>query len=184
MDNKVYLKNQFPINLTILRHAVSHQGKGVQYMILRRKAIAVFCVILVLSAALCSCAGDDSAYLKAVEAGYSGTAETFAAALVGECAPNAGATAYELAVESGYSGSMEAWMKLLTGVESRDQGKAAYDVAVENGYGGSLAQWVTSLVPDPDGMGLSKEGEAHTEYEIACLYGFEGTFIEWLVSLI
>ena len=75
-------------------------------------------------------------------------------------------------------------MKLLTGVASHDPNKAAYDVAVENGYEGSLAQWVTSLVPEPDAMGLSKEGEAHTEYEIACVYGFEGTFIEWLVSLI
>ena len=128
-----------------------------------RKVIAIFCVTILLAAVLCSCAKNDNAYLNAVEAGYSGTAEEFAAALVGECADNAGASAYELAFENGYSENMEAWMKLLTGVESHDPNKAAYDVAVENGYEGSLAQWVTSLVPEPESMGLSEEGEDRTE---------------------
>lgn len=170
--------------LFILLEAVYDQGKGVRKMNFGRKVIAIFCVTILLAAVLCSCAKNDNAYLNAVEAGYSGTAEEFAAALVGECADNAGASAYELAFENGYSENMEAWMKLLTGVESHDPNKAAYDVAVENGYEGSLAQWVTSLVPEPESMGLSEEGEDRTEYEIACLYGFEGTFIEWLVSLI
>jgi hypothetical protein len=163
---------------------ISSQEKGLRDMNLGRKVIAIFCVTVLLAVLLCSCAKNDNAYLSAVEAGYSGTAEEFAAALVGECADNAGASAYELAFENGYSENLEAWMKLLTGVASHDPNKATYDVAVENGYEGSLAQWVTSLVPEPDAMGLSKEGEAHTEYEIACVYGFEGTFIEWLVSLI
>lgn len=170
--------------LIILLWAVHDQGKGVRNMKFVRKVIAIFCVTILLAVAFCSCAKNDNAYLNAVEEGYSGTAEEFAAALVGECAENAGASAYELAFEKGYTEDREAWMKLLTGIESYDLNKAAYEVAVENGYKGSLAQWVTSLVPDPAALGISEDGEDRTEYEMACLYGFEGTFIEWLVSLI
>lgn len=97
-----------------------------------RKGILVFCAVMLAAVMCASCAKTDLAYTAAVKHGYAGSAEEFAAALVGECAENAGASAYELACENGYKESLESWMKLLTGTASQATDKTAYDVAVED----------------------------------------------------
>lgn len=150
-----------------------------------RKKLPVLLLVLLLLCGLAGCsAGEERSYDRARAQGYGGTAEQFAAALVGECAENAGASAYELARAQGYTGTEGEWISLLTGAEGPAAGKSAYEQAVAAGYTGDLAQWVSEQVPDPQSLGRSQEGEARTEYELALAYGFEGTFVQWLVSLI
>ena len=87
----------------------------------------------------------DSAYVLAVENGYTGTEEEWLASLKGNQGDN-GLTAYELAVENGYTGTVAEWLADL-------EGASAYELAVEAGYEGTKAEWLESLNGE-DGSGL------------------------------
>ena len=91
-----------------------------------------------------------SAYLVAVEAGYTGTLEEWLSDLVGATGATGadGLSAYLVAVEAGYTGTLEEWLSSLVGATGAtgSDGLSAYQVAVEAGYTGTLQEWLSSLV--------------------------------------
>ena len=125
-----------------------------------------------------------SAYLVAVEAGYTGTLEEWLSDLVGPTGATGadGLSAYQVAVEAGYTGTLEEWLSGLvgaTGVTGAD-GLSAYQVAVEAGYTGTLEEWLSGLVGTTGATGA----DGLSAYQVAVESGYTGTLEEWLSSLV
>jgi len=128
-----------------------------------------------------------SAYLVAVEAGYTGTLEEWLSGLVGVTGATGadgtdGLSAYLVAVEAGYTGTLEEWLSSLIGATGPTgaNGLSAYQVAVEVGYTGTLEEWLSSLVGATGPIGAN----GLTAYQVAVEAGYTGTLEEWLSSLV
>ena len=125
-----------------------------------------------------------SAYLVAVEAGYTGTLEEWLSDLVGATGATGadGLSAYLVAVEAGYTGTLEEWLSSLVGATGAtgSDGLSAYQVAVEAGYTGTLQEWLSSLVGATGATG----SDGLSAYQVAVEAGYTGTLQEWLSSLV
>jgi len=125
-----------------------------------------------------------SAYLVAVEAGYTGTLEEWLSDLVGPTGATGadGLSAYQVAVEAGYTGTLEEWLSALVGATEADatDGLSAYQVAVEAGYTGTLEEWLSDLVGPTGATGA----DGLSAYQVAVEAGYTGTLEEWLSGLV
>ena len=125
-----------------------------------------------------------SAYLVAVEAGYTGTLEEWLSDLVGATGATGadGLSAYLVAVEAGYTGTLEEWLSSLVGATGAtgSDGLSAYQVAVEAGYTGTLEEWLSGLVGTTGATGA----DGLSAYQVAVESGYTGTLEEWLSSLV
>ena len=122
-----------------------------------------------------------SAYMIAVQNGFSGTETEWLASLKGDPGKDGndgddgkdGLSAYEIAVKNGYTGSETEWLASLKGDPGKDgnDGASSYAIAVKNGFTGTESEWLSSLKGE---KGDAVTDDDFTEEQLASLKGEKG----------